>query len=132
MWVKILIFGGLFLIVVWIVTKPWRDKHNIRIDYRQLFLKFCRFGFRLISPIVLIRWIWKLIRHLRWPSLTSKISSSIEWECPTSTNLWVDDSSQEWRSCISWISRKRPSDQRSESDGVLRECNLMHQIHTHC
>ena len=65
MWVKILIFGGLFLIVVWFITKPWRDKHNIRIEYRQLFLKLFRFGFRFISPIVLIRWIWKLIRHLR-------------------------------------------------------------------
>ena len=65
MWVRILIFGGLFLIVVWFITKPWRDKHNVRIGYRQLFLKLFRFGFRLISPIVLIRWLWKLIRHLR-------------------------------------------------------------------
>jgi len=88
MWVRILIFGGLFLIVVWIVTKPWRDKHNVRIEYRQLFLKLFRFGIRFISPIVVIRWIVKLIRHLKWPSLTAKISSSTAWGCPTSANLW--------------------------------------------
>jgi len=65
MWVRILIFGGLFLIVVWIVTKPWRDKHNVRIEFRQLFLKLFGFGIRFISPIVMIRWIVKLIRHLK-------------------------------------------------------------------
>mgnify|MGYP000111946036 CR=1 FL=1 len=65
MWVRILIFGVLFLIMVWIVTKPWRDKNNVRIEYRQLFLKFFRLIFRFISPIVLIRWFLKMIKYLR-------------------------------------------------------------------
>ena len=65
MWIRIIIIGGLFLIVIWFVTKPWRDKHNVRIEYRQLFLKFFRLIFRFISPIVLIRWFLKMIKYLR-------------------------------------------------------------------
>ena len=39
MWIRIAIIGVIFLIVVWLVTKPWREKHNVKIEYKQLFLK---------------------------------------------------------------------------------------------
>ena len=72
MWIRIIIIGGLFLIAIWFVTKPWRDKYNIRIEYQQLFLKFFRLVFRFISPIVLIRWFLKMIKYLRWKKNISK------------------------------------------------------------
>ena len=65
MWIRIAIIGVIFLIVVWLVTKPWREKHNVKIEYKQLFLKFFRLIFRFISPIVIIRWLFKMIKYLR-------------------------------------------------------------------
>ena len=59
MWIRIAIIGAACLIVVWIVTKSWREKHNVRIEYKQFFLRFFRLIFRFISPIVIIRWLLK-------------------------------------------------------------------------
>ena len=65
MWIRIAIIGAICLIAVWIVTKPWMEKHNVRIEYKQLFLKFFRLIFLFISPIVMIRWLLKMIKYLR-------------------------------------------------------------------
>ena len=65
MWIRIAIIGAKCLIAVWIVTKPWREKNKVKIEYKQLFLKFFRLIFRFISPIVIIRWLLKMIKYLR-------------------------------------------------------------------
>lgn len=65
MWIRIAIIGAVCLVVVWIVTKSWREKHNVRIEYKQLFLRFFRLIFRFNSPIVILRWLFKMIKYLR-------------------------------------------------------------------
>jgi len=65
---RTLIYIGLFLLimlVVWWVTKPWREKHNVQIAYSQIFLRLLHLLPRYISPYILIRLILRLIKKLK-------------------------------------------------------------------
>ena len=65
---RTLIYIGLFLLimlVVWWVTKPWREKHNVQITNSQIFLRLLHLLPRYISPYILIRLILRLIKKLK-------------------------------------------------------------------
>ena len=55
-----------FLLIVWFVTKPWRDKNNVKIEFRQIFLRLFEVLSRFISPYIIFRLIMKLLRRLLW------------------------------------------------------------------
>ena len=62
--VKILLYICFFLLIVWFVTKPWRDKNNVKIEFRQIFLRLFQVLPRFISPYIIFRLIMKLLRRL--------------------------------------------------------------------
>jgi hypothetical protein len=46
------------------VTKPWRDKNDVKIEFRQIFLRLFQVLPRFISPYIIFRLLMKLLRRL--------------------------------------------------------------------
>ena len=61
---KILLYIFFILLIVWFVTKPWRVKNNVKIEFGQIFLRLSQVLPRFISPYIIFRLILKLLRRL--------------------------------------------------------------------
>jgi len=77
--VKILLYICFFLLIVWFVTKPWRDKNNVKIEFRQIFLRLFQVLPRFISPYIIFRLIMKLLRRLLWTLYSKELAGLCIW-----------------------------------------------------
>ena len=68
-----------FLLIVWFVTKPWRDKNNVKIEFRQIFLRLFQVLPRFISPYIIFRLIMKLLRRLLWTLYSKELAGLRIW-----------------------------------------------------
>ena len=68
-----------FLLIVWFVTKPWRDKNNVKIEFRQIFLRLFQVLPRFISPYIIFRLIMKLLRRLLWTLYSKGLAGLCIW-----------------------------------------------------
>ena len=68
-----------FLLIVWFVTKPWRDKNNVKIEFRQIFLRLFQVLPRFISPYIIFRLIMKLLRRLLLTLYSKELAEVCIW-----------------------------------------------------